>query len=85
MALEGMHRELLSHLQAKCAAQPLIGDWEEAWHDALANAGEAIPCLPCPECFLKRRMSKLDPLPSHGAFGQARCSRCCTVFVFLSS
>ncbi|NDZ15881.1 hypothetical protein GXN78_23975 [Variovorax sp. WS11] len=79
MAFEGMHRELLSHLQAKRAEQPLIGAWEKAWRDAQTSAGEPIPC---PECFLERRMAKLDPLPSYGTFGQARCSSCGTVFLF---
>jgi hypothetical protein len=74
-----MHRELLSHLRAKRAEQPLIGDWENAWRDAQANAGQSIPC---PECFLARRMAKLEPMPSYGAFGQAKCSNCGTVFVF---
>lgn len=83
MALEGMHRELLGHLQAKCAAQLLISDWETAWHDRLGEGAASDTLSPCPECFLKRRMSKLNPFPSHGASGQARCSRCGTVFVFL--
>jgi hypothetical protein len=81
MAAEGMHRELLSHLRAKRAEQPLIGAWENAWREAQANAGTPIPC---PECFLARRMAKLHPLPSYGAFGQAKCASCGTVFVFPS-
>lgn len=79
MALEGMHRELLSHLHAKRAAQLLIGAWDDAWHDALSKPGEPIPC---PECFLDGRMSTLHPLPSYGHLGQARCDHCRTVFMF---
>jgi hypothetical protein len=79
MALEGMHHELLSHLKAKRAAPSLIDAWETAWHGAMDSPGEPPPC---PECFLRGRVSKLQPLPSSGNVGQARCPHCYTVFMF---
>ncbi|WP_232081433.1 hypothetical protein [Variovorax sp. WDL1] len=82
MALEGMHRELLCHLQAKRAAHLLIGAWEDAWREALADPAEAVPC---PECFLKGRTSKLHALSSYGNLGQARCPDCHTVFMFVNN
>ena len=78
MALEGMHRELLGHLQAKHATQLQIVAWEDAWRDAIAGS-----LLPCPECFLGGSVSGLDPLPNCGAIGQARCRCCYTVFMFM--
>jgi len=79
MALEGMHHELLGHLQAKRAEELLVGAWEKAWQGALMSPGSP---LPCPECFLAGRASGLEPRRSVGKLGEARCANCRTVFVF---
>ena len=79
MALEGMHHELLGHLQAKRAEEVLIAAWERAWQSALVSPGTS---LPCPECFLEGRVFGLEPRHGVGNLGEARCASCGTVFVF---
>jgi len=79
MALEGMHHELLGHLQAKRAEDLLVRAWETAWQSAVLSPGTP---LPCPECFLEGRASGLEPRRGVGNLGEARCASCRTVFVF---
>ncbi len=79
MAIEGMHYELLGHLNAKRAAPTVISDWESAWFSAVKRPGSP---LPCPECFLEGRPSTLEPRRKIGNMGEARCATCRTVFVF---
>jgi hypothetical protein len=81
MALEFMHKEMLSQLSKNNASIETIERYEIVWASAMRNSGQPIPC---PSCFVLGEISRLNPLSDLKELSSAKCSSCKTKFYWPS-
>lgn len=81
MALENMYEEMFKQLQKSYASNETLDSYATAWASAIKNTGLPIPC---PNCFVGGKISRLSPLNDKDGISSARCLDCKEKFEWVS-
>ena len=80
MALERMRATMLEWLEASQATFQQQREYQRLWDSAMAHPDEP---LPCPDCHLLGKISRLSPLDvTQGGVGRVVCNVCRAQFEF---
>ncbi|WP_239797059.1 hypothetical protein [Candidatus Nitrotoga arctica] len=82
MSLEFMLQEMLQQIRVRGGAETHVDAYLTEWRSAIKNFGEP---LPCPICFLKGAIQRLNHLDDEKGVGKVRCTRCRKYFVFINT
>jgi hypothetical protein len=70
---------MVKEIRFRGGTEDQIGAYLFEWNNANEHPG--MP-MPCPVCFLKGEIQRLNPLQEGGRTGIVRCARCCQYFEF---
>ncbi|CAG9932221.1 conserved protein of unknown function [Candidatus Nitrotoga arctica] len=82
MSLEFMLQEMLQQIYCRGGSEFVVEAYLIAWRSAIANFESP---LPCPLCFMKGQIQRLNFLDDDSGVGSVRCARCRQYFLFINA
>ncbi len=79
MALNHMFTEMQRQLASAHAGAAQFADYQAAWEAAMRSKTSGTP-IPCPLCFVERKLNRMAPVPRDDGRGAGKCQGCGTEF-----
>lgn len=81
MALELMREEMVHQLKVRLATEAQVAAYLTVWNEAIEHSGKP---LPCPLCYLKVEIQRLNSISEENGVALVRCAHCRETFEFES-
>ena len=82
MALKFKLVEMLRQIRAHGATEAQVDAYLTEWNSAIEHSGQP---LPCPICFLKGEIQRINSIDDESGVSKVRCVCCRQYFVFDST